>query len=378
MESVETEPVVTSSPVRLGALDGLRGVAALVVLAHHAMLTFGPLAAPYFGQEPVGKWAALLTYSPAHLVWAGTEAVYLFFVLSGFVLARSFTVAPVPWESYFVSRLVRLYVPVAAAAALAWVTFVMFPRPAGGNSLWLEVSPRTYNPTMFVKDATLLSGTSGGVTPLWSLQWEVLFSVLLPVFLVVGRRFHAGLLLTSAIALSACGVALHNSVLSYLPMFMVGVGLYRVSASLEKLRIRVDARGAGWTWGVGVPLFAVTLLLTVAAWWHPAISENPLMNAGARMLSLVGVAGVVVAAIIWRPWSRLLESRIVQWCGAISFSLYLVHEPLIKAAAFVSPGSAPVILAAIGVSIAVAWVFYVACERPVHRLARRLKHVSFA
>lgn len=60
-----------------------------------------------------------LAFTPVHLVWAGTEAVLVFFVLSGFVLA-----GPLPqrarrdrWATWYASRLVRLYLPVWASLA---------------------------------------------------------------------------------------------------------------------------------------------------------------------------------------------------------------------------------------------------------------------
>ncbi|WP_368259248.1 acyltransferase family protein, partial [Blautia wexlerae] len=71
---------------RLRSLDGLRGLAAVIVLVHHALLVIPALAAPYYGQtvQPGLPW--LLVHTPLHLLWAGTEAVYLFFILSGLVL----------------------------------------------------------------------------------------------------------------------------------------------------------------------------------------------------------------------------------------------------------------------------------------------------
>jgi peptidoglycan/LPS O-acetylase OafA/YrhL len=65
--------------IRLRSLDGLRGLAALIVVIHHSLLVVPGLAAPYFGQSTQSSIQELLAYSPLHLLWAGTEAVFLFF-----------------------------------------------------------------------------------------------------------------------------------------------------------------------------------------------------------------------------------------------------------------------------------------------------------
>jgi peptidoglycan/LPS O-acetylase OafA/YrhL len=84
--SAVTDPVPT--PTRIGALDGLRGVAAGVVLVHHALMSDPGLATAYTRPEAgESGWRSVLLYSPLHVLWGGTQAVFVFFVLSGYVLA---------------------------------------------------------------------------------------------------------------------------------------------------------------------------------------------------------------------------------------------------------------------------------------------------
>ncbi len=71
---------------KLDSLIGLRGVAAMAVVISHIINTAPALVHP--GLWSVAWW---FSYTPINLLWDGDESVLLFFVLSGFVLARPFT-----------------------------------------------------------------------------------------------------------------------------------------------------------------------------------------------------------------------------------------------------------------------------------------------
>lgn len=107
---------------RIGALDGLRGIAALSVASHHSLVIAFPHLQACVQDTPVASTHSLawwITYTPLHLPWLGAQAVFTFFVLSGAapalpILRRGMA----PWRRYYPSRLVRRYPP--AWASLAW------------------------------------------------------------------------------------------------------------------------------------------------------------------------------------------------------------------------------------------------------------------
>jgi peptidoglycan/LPS O-acetylase OafA/YrhL len=110
------------------------------------------------------------------LAWAGTEAVYAFFVLSGFVLTLPFLMPDRPdWKHYFVHRFARLYLPIWAGAALSYAIFWWFPRHAGsGVNDWLQLHAGQYSSTHLLYDLAIFFGTSPILnTAYWSLQWEL-------------------------------------------------------------------------------------------------------------------------------------------------------------------------------------------------------------
>src|ERR1043165_7640264 len=99
---------------RIRALDGLRGVAALSVVALHVLSAIPGFDAALEHWPGPDSTMAALEASPLRLLWAGHAAVILFFVLSGFVLTlqleRSHSGASA-YAVYVVRRLSRLYLP---------------------------------------------------------------------------------------------------------------------------------------------------------------------------------------------------------------------------------------------------------------------------
>lgn len=356
---------------RLRSLDGLRGVAAVVVVIHHSLLTFPSLADAYYATADGNPVAWVLSYTPLHAFWAGTEAVYLFFVLSGIVL-----VLPVvrqgwrfSWASYYPRRLLRLYIPVTVAVCLAALLLVVAPRfDAPGLGAWINDRTPRYNLDGFIHDVALLFGTSGVISPIWSLRWEVLFSLLLPLFVVLAVTLRTlwWPKLVALIAVTAIASIAGVDFLFFLPIFGIGALLI-----VEWERLTTTMRRLGETaWGWPVYL-AVAVLLTTATWIARGLGAADL-DRYLAWLPIVGVAMIVVAAPTCPPVTRLLESRVPAWLGTISFALYLVHEPLIIAARVLTYPLSPWVGIAISVPLAflVAQLFATYVEEPSHRLAK--------
>jgi len=88
-----------------------------------------------------------------------------------------------------------------------------------------------------------------------------------------------------------------------------------------------------------------------------------------------GATLLVFTAAFCGPVRRLLERRPIQLLGLLSFSLYLVQEPVTIRFALATHASLPLWLALpieLTLALVVAVLFYRAVERPAHRLARRV------
>jgi peptidoglycan/LPS O-acetylase OafA/YrhL len=364
---------------RLRSLDGLRGLAALVVVIHHCLLVLPALAAQMGAPGRGGSPSWWLTYTPAHLLWAGGEAVLLFFVLSGLVLALPH-LRPAglsDWLAYYVKRSVRLYLPVFAAVALTGAVVALVPRkfdPA--QSWWMNAHAVPAQVSALAHDAWLLDGTGWLNSALWSLKYEVLFSLLLPVFVLLARRVSAPLWTTVPIALAACGWAVSSGheVLSYLSVFAVGVLLAQGLSTLDSWADRLHRSPfASLLWTVVGVIGSLALL---GEWWmRLLIADATLWLPIGRPMGVAGAAVLVFCFLHCRPLRALGESRPMQWLGTVSFSLYLVHEPIVVSIAAMSAptvvGVVAVLVVGIPASFAVAVAFHRVIERPSQRLAGR-------
>jgi peptidoglycan/LPS O-acetylase OafA/YrhL len=363
---------------RLTALDGLRGVAALVVVVHHSVLTWPSLAAQYQGQNrALSSW--WLTFTPLHLVWAGTQAVIVFFVLSGIVLAKPYLdrrSATGTWPGYYARRLVRLYVPVAAALLVAGVLVRLFPRtPAPGVSWWYAAHAVHVTPGLLAHDALLLDGVSWVDDVLWSLRYEVTFSLVLPLVVLAARWWPKRLWLNLPIALAlvVVGQRSANPFAQWMPYFVVGVALASGWSDLQGLAARIERlrlRAVVWT-----ALSGAAGMALLCDWWFQLLpSTDPWKYPVAMGLVAFGAA-LLCFLVQGCPWVRAVSSgRLLQWAGRISFSLYLVHEPIVvSVSSLVGPGKRGVAVTLFlggAIAIAVAMLFHRLVERPSQRWAR--------
>lgn len=343
---------------RYTELDGLRGLAAFVVVVHHAFLVSPGLADSYQGQRAqlTGGW--WLTHTPLHLVWDGPAAVIVFFVLSGFVLTLPFLreQPALTWRSYYPRRLVRLYVPTIASVLVAVATVLVFGR-AQASSWWISDHELQLTAKLLAQDAVLLFGTSSLNSPLWSLRWEVFFSLLLPLYVVAARRWLA---LPGIVACLALIHYAESDYLHLLPVFALGSFLAAGRHDIARWAPRLPR--AVW------PALLVVAFACLNSPWYPVTipPERALTAAGALLL---------VAVFAWWPGVKPVATHtIVQWLGRISFSLYLVHEPIVVSIAQLTRSASPWVSIALSapVALAVAAAFYRWVEVPAHRASRQV------
>jgi peptidoglycan/LPS O-acetylase OafA/YrhL len=360
---------------KLDALIGLRGVAAMAVVISHILNTAPALVHPRLWS--VAWW---FSYTPINLFWDGDESVLLFFVLSGFVLARPFTRQDQrrSYLAYYPQRVLRLYVPLWGGLLVTFLFTLLESRHSiPGATAWTNNNSNFH--VSALQDAILPRVGTTFDGPLWSLRWELLFSLCLPLYIFLGRSFKrwgavkvAAVLVVILLAgadVKAASVQISDAIL-YMPMFGVGV----IMAFYEKELMSWFAtfmRRSVWN-RVGLIVVAI-VTGDMTSEISPIKRTLPgLLVTTAHGLGVLGAVLIILMVISWKPYSNVLETRPISWLGTRSYSLYLIHDAILITIAIWLGGHPNPVLMLVLVTpsclVAVA-IFYRLVERPSHKLS---------
>jgi peptidoglycan/LPS O-acetylase OafA/YrhL len=258
---------------------------------------------------------------------------------------------------------------------LAASLIVVVPRAAAqvsGGEWIAEKTATTLDWKRWVAELTLNTGGSHFDNVLWTLRWEIYFSFLLPLLIVAIAVLARWWLASAALALGAItvGVVWNISALAYLPMFFLGM---LIGSRLERIRGWSDRVPAGRSRAVWAAVLVGSGLVLVCSWLlQPVVPSSTVGGKALIGVETAGAAGLVVAAVGCGAWRRFLERPSVQFLGRISFSLYLVHVPVLVALTYLVGDWNWWLLPPLGIPLVlvVAWLFFRLVERPTHGLAR--------
>lgn len=280
---------------RLLELDALRGLAAVAVMLFH--YTYG-----------YDKYIAARDDLPFHVLY-GDRGVYLFFVLSGFVI--SWTLARTRRASDFiVGRFSRLYPAFWAAVPLTY--FIV----AASDLTQLQVSPRDALVNLTMVPNMLGAASVDGAY--WSLQVELCFyAAVLSLWLSGAWRRPLPVLATWLAAAACWGLALH---LNLLPDGRAG-SLVTKLATAANLKF-ISLFGIGicfYLWrerGRSSP--AIWTMLSAC------LAVECLLKGWQECLITTGMAIGFYAVV--NGWLPVLSARALVFLGGLSYTFYLVHQ----------------------------------------------------
>ena len=326
-DNARVMPTHTQRPLsHLPALDGLRGLAIMLVLAHN----FATVALPSTLTGRVVEFAL-------DIGWIGVQ---LFFVLSGFLITRILLQtqeSPNYFSAFFGRRVLRIFPLYYGALFVAFVVFPLLGWSSSGLAhdqahqvwLWLYLS----------NWSQLLNFESHVFPHFWSLAIEEQFYLLWPLLLYrCSARQVVGLCLTIALVSPAVRVAMLSqgadpgSVYTYTVCRMDALVFGAAVAALLRLpglSERLFAQRDKLAWSA-VALWAIGL---VATHGYPRTSALG-QTLGYSWLAIVFAMAVLAAASGGRPgfsvpwWERSLTAKPLRTLGKYSYAMYVFHKPL--------------------------------------------------
>ncbi len=331
------------------ALDGIRAIAVIVVVAYH------------------GHWFGLE---------GGFIGVDIFFALSGFLITRLLVDehrrrGGVSMKNFYMRRALRLLPALFGLVAGVWLAAALLDVPRIEDRL----TPRSLWALSYVANwRDVLTGTHGGVfSHLWSLSVEEQFYVVWPVLVVVIlwlggidvlRRVAAGLGIAAALLTTArywtggSGFDIYFSTHSHGGVLLLAGSWLGASPRLLAAVPRDLARRLMMVGVVGIVV--MSFAPDRFARLHAGFGYVPI-----AALSLAVIVGAVVddrpSPLTWAPLRRI---------GRSSYGIYLWHIPMFTISLAIAPSVDPRIRITIATAIAVI-VSHWLVERPALRLKRR-------
>jgi peptidoglycan/LPS O-acetylase OafA/YrhL len=366
-------------------LDSLRGVAALyVVIKHCRGLLFAGLN-DFIQLHPRVSWSFYdyATLLPLMATRLGREFVIFFFVLSGFSIAHSLRNKPsIP--GFFLRRAIRLYPPyvfaLVWAVAVFLVSSLLFPlwysQPTVSNSAeTMQVFSALYHSRDFLSFNSIFNNLlylpkGAFISQFWSLTYEVIFYLLVPLFLLNSRIYTIVSIVLYIgswfvqLPIDLAGTILAKYALEFNFYFAIGVFSYLQWPRLQKTLL------------LPKPLFiAICLLLFLII-----LALNLKLGHITRYSSLV--SALLSLVLMANFLGHDIKIKPLMWIGKFSYSLYITHVAtiycFIACLYLCTPIRLPIYsrwlwMAGIPFSILVGYVSYLLVEKQMKALLDKLR-----
>lgn len=302
--------------------DGLRAVAALLVFFYHV---HGGLYGMSRAEQP--------RYLIENLIQSGATGVTLFFLLSGFLLARPF------WRKgiqdgeaarFLKNRFLRIY---PMYLVIIVIGFLLSGSPdrllLGAKSIIMLFSANDFFPFS---------------VPWWTLRTEFEFYFLMTLFLISFSKISTRIFFSIFLMLSAAAVyfiykgiiqidtaykyMVMQSALAYLPVF--GLGLLLAWLDTVLISSKLLSRRKYWIGDFIVLLLAYLLCMVLDDVSSHGVIALELIHFSHHYFEALCWGGILmVTTQFGSNFNRVLSSKPLRWFGKISYSFYLIHLPVI-------------------------------------------------
>lgn len=255
------------------------------------------------------------------------DAVVIFFVLSGFVIAYVVDQKESSLEKYAIARAARMYSVALPALVLTFVLDALgrYLAPELYSLSWgyhaENLTGQFFAGLFFVNQLWYAPVPTGSMLPYWSLGFEVWYYVFFALIYFVKNRWKFPLLI------AACLIT-GPRIVAFFPLWLMGYGAYRCAAAFPRSRT------------VGLLMLAVSLLAygAYSTVPHDWLLAHPIVPASAELLNFVPryIVGTLFAMqLLGFVWASKSVGRVllpfasaIRWLAGATFTIYLFHIPV--------------------------------------------------
>jgi len=307
------------------ALDGLRGIAILLVLVHHLTI--------YRPETGIDSWIAAVPL----FGWCG---VNLFFVLSGFLITGILLDSrdsPSYYTSFYARRMLRIFPLYYLVLFIALVLLPLLPELhrviVGPNPIPDQMPYWLYLTNFSIADRGMVHGW---LDVAWSLAIEEQFYVVWAIVVLLCPTKWLGPLCAAVLVAEpiARTAAIANGAdptdVYVLTWFRLdGLSMGALLAWLQR-RGHLETLSKGTLTTALVALAGITAIVIDAGdswWWNPRMQQIGFTLIAVTSASML-VAALTGAERQWWPW--LLTAGWLRAFGKYSYCLYLIHLPIMR------------------------------------------------
>ena len=249
----------------------------------------------------------------------GISPVIFFFLLSGFVLSRSLNkvsgLSFISVLSYYIRRFFRLY-PLALFSLIVGLAVTIFLTVPTENSCFSEWFIHQINNAKTVKNINdylneILVRCQFLNSPLWTIQVELQCSFVLPLIIIIQQKKKIYGVLLFIFLVSYLWIDQGNHKSSFMFLFYLGHLIninYSLLSSIPSKFVKIL-----------LPLFGGVFLI-----YCIALPKHIIINS-----FLVSLIFALLAPCRWNALRNFLCQSVPLFFGKISFSLYVLHMPVI-------------------------------------------------
>jgi peptidoglycan/LPS O-acetylase OafA/YrhL len=369
--SVEPALKKSGASSRSLTIDAFRGIAAAGVMVQHLLLSWS---------DPIVKtWHAAVYYTPLEALFSDGKFIRIFFVLSGFVMFLPFErKTSFSWSQFYSRRFWRIYPAFAAAVLISIIVhfLIVDPHAVQTTTAWFAVEGHSGHVTWeLLLQLLCFTGTAASIKincVTWSLVEEVRVILLFPILAYCVRLSGTATLATTIFA-SIIATAAYPIVGETGYFITAESSLGAVCATLHFLPLFV----IGMVMAQRLDLFS-DVFARSNVWQRSALWFLAFVLVRRQQEYIAGFAAALLIFLSMRTHfvSRALQFAPLLWLGRISYSLYLIHMPIIVATLHVLDGIVPIeyALLAAGINaLAIANLFANLIEHP---FIERSRHPS--